>query len=179
MLKMTHKALIIFSGMIWLAVGCFLLPLGLNFLLQAVQNTYLHSGQNYPLLQLFSSFLPNVENRVIVLIAMGLLIGYSKGRYVLGKSALKGVQRIRSLSNPTELKNIYSFKYYILLALMIGLGISMKYLGIPADIRGVIDVAIGSALINGSMIYFRLCQETQRICTTEGTEATENTQKQK
>ncbi len=33
MLKMSHKALIIFSGLIWLAVGCFLLPLGLNFLI--------------------------------------------------------------------------------------------------------------------------------------------------
>jgi hypothetical protein len=155
MFKMSHKALIIFSGLIWLGVGCFLLPLGLNFLLQAIQDTHLHGDSNYPLLRLFSTFTSNVENAIVILIAMGLLIGYSKGRYILGKSALKGVQRIRSFPNPMELKNIYSAKYYILLALMMGLGISMKYLGIPPDVRGVIDVAIGGALINGAMIYFR------------------------
>lgn len=159
---MSHKALIIFSGLIWLGVGCFLLPLGLNFLLQAVQNTHLHTNDSYPLLHLFSSFALNVENAIVVLIAMGLLIGYSKGRYVLGKSALKGVQRIRSFPDPVELKNIYSPQYYILLGAMIGLGISMKYLGIPADVRGTIDVAIGAALINGSMIYFRQAFEGRR-----------------
>lgn len=164
MLKMSHKTLIIFSGLIWLAVGCFLLPLGLNFLLQAVQNTHLQAGYHYPLLDFFTSFTSNVENAVVVLIAIGMLIGYSKGRYVLGKSAQNGVRRIRSFPNPMELKNVYSPKYYILLGLMIGLGISMKYLGIPADIRGVIDVAIGGALINGAMIYFRLAFERNVKC---------------
>lgn len=161
MLKMSHKSLIIFSGLIWLAVGCFLLPLGLNFLLQAIENSYQHADNNYPLLQLFSSFSLNVENAVVILIAIGMLIGYSKGRYVLGKAALKGVRRIRSFPNPTALQNIYSPKYYILLGAMIGLGMSMKYLGIPADVRGVIDVAIGAALINGAMIYMRAAFEKQ------------------
>lgn len=159
MLKMSHKTLIILSGLIWLAVGCFLLPLGLNFLLQAMQNFRFHEINHYPLLNLFASLTSNVENSVILLVAIGLLIGYSKGRYVLGKSAIKGVQRIRTFSDPTDLKNIYSSKYYILLGAMMGLGFSMKYIGIPADIRGTIDVAIGSALINGAMIYFRLAFE--------------------
>jgi hypothetical protein len=156
MLKLSHKTLIIISGLIWLAVGSFLLPLGLNFLLQAVENSRLHTMENYPLLNLFSKLASNAENSVIIIIVIAMMIGYSKGRFVLGKSAIKGVERIRSFPNPTSLSNIYSAKYYILLALMIGLGMSMKYLGIPADVRGLIDVAIGSALINGAMIYFRL-----------------------
>lgn len=161
MLKMSHKALIIFSGAIWLAVGCFLLPLGLNFLLQAVENT--HLGKNYPFLHLLMSFDFSVENAVVFMIAMAMMIGYYKGRYVLGKSALRGVNRIRSFPNPANLKNIYSPTYYILLAFMMGLGLSMKYLGIPADIRGTIDVAIGAALINGSMIYFRQAFEKDTL----------------
>lgn len=156
-LNLSHKSLIIVSGLIWLAVGSFLLPLGLNFLLQAVENLHMHSKDfSYPLLNMFSSFTSSVENSVILLIAIGLFIGYSKGKYVLGKSAVKGVERIRSFPDPTNLSNIYSSKYYILLALMIGLGMSMKFLGLPEDVRGVIDVAIGSALINGAMIYFRM-----------------------
>ncbi|MBS4165929.1 MULTISPECIES: hypothetical protein [unclassified Neochlamydia] len=156
MLKLSHKALIVFSGIIWLAVGSFLLSLGLNFLLHAAQDMHVLEKNSYPLLNLFSSIFSNAENIIVFLIALGLIIGYSKGRYVLGKAAVKGVERIYSLPNPTYLQNIYDSKYYILLAGMMGLGFSMKYLGIPADIRGLIDVAIGSALINGAMIYFRL-----------------------
>lgn len=162
MLKLSHKTLIIISGLIWLAVGSFLLPLGLNFLLQAVENSRLHA-ENYPLLNLFSKLASNAENSVIIIIVIAMMIGYSKGRFVLGKSAIKGVERIRSFPNPTSLSNIYSAKYYILLALMIGLGMSMKYLGIPADVRGLIDVAIGSALINGAMIYFRLALQKPAV----------------
>jgi hypothetical protein len=156
MCKVSHKALIIFSGLIWLAVGSFLLPLGLNFLLQAVENIHLQAGNDYPLLNLFASLASGSENGVIVLIVIGMLIGYAKGRYVLGKSAIAGVERIRSFPNPTSFGNIYSAKYYILLGAMVGLGMSMKYIGLSADVRGVIDVAIGAALINGAMIYFRL-----------------------
>ena len=129
--------------------------------MQAVQDIHFHGDDSYPLLHLFSSFTSSGENAVVILIVMGMLIGYSKGRYVLGRSAIKGVQRIRNFPDPTDLKNIYSSKYYILLGLMMGLGISMKYLGIPADVRGVIDVAIGAALINGAVIYFRMAFEKE------------------
>ncbi|MBN9378158.1 MAG: hypothetical protein BGO14_05785 [Chlamydiales bacterium 38-26] len=158
MLKMSHKTLIIISGLIWLAVGSFLLPLGLNFLMSAAENVRFQADQ-YPLLNLLMSLSPQVENAIIFLISAGLLVGFFKGRFVLGKSAYKGVERIRNFSDPTEFKNIYSAKYYILLACMMGLGFSMKYLGIPADVRGFIDVAIGAALINGAMVYFRLAFE--------------------
>lgn len=159
MLKMSHKTLIIISGFIWLAVGSFLLSLGLNFLLQAVELSHLNGTDTYPLIDLLSFLTTNAENSVIILIAIGMMIGYSKGRYILGKSAIRGVERIRSFPDPTNLTNIYSAKYYILLGTMICLGISMKYLGLSPDIRGLIDVAIGSALINGAMIYFRLAME--------------------
>lgn len=163
MLKVSHRMLIIFSGLIWLGVGCFLLPLGLNFLLGAIPLAHIHSDHHYPLLNFFLSFTSNVENATILLISLGLLIGYFKGRYVLGKSAVKGVQRICSFPNPTSVTNIYSLKYYILLGAMVGLGLSMKLFSFPLDIRGVIDIAIGSALINGAMIYFRAAFEKKLL----------------
>ena len=89
------------------------------------------------------------------MVAVCLMIGYLKGKHVLGKSAVRGIERIRAFPNPTSLGNIYSAKYYVLLAIMIGLGLSIKYLGLPHDVRGAIDVAIGAALINGALIYFR------------------------
>jgi hypothetical protein len=39
---------------------------------------------------------------------------------------------------------------------MVLLGLVIRFLPIPIDARGLVDVAIGSALINGAMLYFRV-----------------------
>lgn len=150
MIKLSHPILAIISGAIWLTVGLWLLPLGLNFLIEGGRGDI----GNYPLIQFFSSFAAP-ESAAVFLIAMGLLIGNLKGKFVLGKSARKGVERIRNLSNPAPLTKIYSAKYYLLLGGMVLLGLSIKWLGLPLDIRGLVDVAIGAALIRGALIYFR------------------------
>lgn len=155
-MKLSHKTLILLSGMIWMVIGCFLLSLGLGFILESVEIGRTKFEGNFPLVDSLMPYLGGLEQAALILIVFGLFIGYLKGRYVLGKSAVKGVQRIQTFPNPTELSNIYSKKYYILLGTMVGLGMSIKYLGLSSDIRGVVDVIIGSALINGAMLYFRL-----------------------
>lgn len=155
-MKLSHAKLIMLSGLVWFGIGVYLLQLGLNLLLGSVQNTDLTS--HYPLLQAILPYTGSLESAALVLVVIALFIGYFKGRYVLGKSAQRGVDRIRTFSNPAPLQNIYSASYYILLGSMVALGISIKYLGLSHDIRGLIDATIGSALINGAMIYFRLAQ---------------------
>ena len=155
MIKLSHSTLIMISGLIWLLAGGFLLQLGLGLLVGGTQPDFMILASNYPLLNLLTPFLGSKENSVLLLIAVSLYVGYLKGRHVLGKSAHKGVARIQGFANPTSLGNIYSPKYYILLGAMVGLGMSIKFLGIPNDVRGAIDVTIGSALINGAIIYFR------------------------
>lgn len=148
-MKVSHRALIIISGLIWFAIGINLLSLGLNFLVESGK-----SGESFLLISALEPFLSGPEQAGVLLIAIGLAIGYFKGKYVLSKSAHRGVDRVKAMSNPAPLSQIYSAKYYILLGLMVGLGLSIKYLGVPLDIRGLVDVAIGSALVNGSMVYF-------------------------
>jgi len=156
-MKLSHAKLIIISGLIWFAAGFYLLQLGLNLLLGGVHFDQKLAG-SYPMLKAMSSYLGSGETAAIILVAIALFIGYLKGRYVLGKSAHKGVARILTMPNPVSLARIYSPKYYVLLGVMMLLGISMKYLGINNDLRGFIDAIIGSALINGAMIYFKLAQ---------------------
>ncbi len=149
MLKFSHATLIYLSGLIWLAVGVMLLRIGILLLFQGEKEI-----SSLPLASFISSI--SGEEMAMGIIALaGMLIGCLKGRFVLGKSAHKGIQRILTFPNPTSIGNIYNAKYYILLFLMVGLGMSIKYLGIPDDIRGFIDMAIGIALFTGSMIYFR------------------------
>ena len=149
--------MIILSGLIWFGAGFYLLQLGLSLLLTGV-NVSTELSTNFPLINFLSEHLGSGEIAALILIAVALCIGYFKGYYVLGKSAHRGVARILTFPNPAPLSRIYSAKYYILLAFMMALGVSIKYLGLDNDVRGFIDAIIGSALINGAMVYFRLAQ---------------------
>lgn len=152
MLKFKHTTLIFLSGSIWFAIGIALLFLGLNLITSAVEIP----SHSYPLLHRLFFLLGTYENGAVAIIALGLFLGYAKGRYVLGKSAKRVVSRILSFPNPCSIFKIYSWPYYLLILSMVLLGVSFRYFGLPQDIRGFIDVAIGSALINGGMIYFRI-----------------------
>lgn len=128
---MKHRGWIIFSGLLWLAIGSRLLYKGLQFL----------------------SVAP--KEKATLLLIIGLLIGFFKGRFVLVKSIRKTVLRIVSLPLPIRVSNVYVPSYYILILGMMGLGIALRFLPLSSEIRGMIDVAIGSALLNGALLYFR------------------------
>jgi hypothetical protein len=142
-MKVSHAVLAFLSGLVWIVVGCFLLPLGLRLLLGDIETDQ-------------ATTLP------LFLVALGLFVGHMKGRHVLGKAAQKGIERIKSMPNPANLGKIYSAKYYLLLGGMVALGLSIKYLGIPNPIRGTVDVAIGAALIQGSLVYIRFAVDSWR-----------------
>jgi F0F1-type ATP synthase assembly protein I len=126
-MKCEQSKLIIFSGMLWLGVGIFLLNLGLTLL----------------------------STEPLFLIPLALIIGVAKGRFVLRKSALRVMDRIRSLPNPAPIAQAYSLGYIILIASMIGIGVLIKVFQCPNDIRGFVDTAVGAGLIQGSLHYFR------------------------
>ncbi len=152
MLKMSHSTLIILSGVIWLAIGCLLLSLGLNFIVGSILKDNLIAMKR-PIIDFFASFAGGQDQGALLLIALALMIGFAKGKFVFAKTVNRAVTRIRSLPNPAPLSQIYAKGYYLLLALMFFLGYIVRFL--PLDVRGGVDVVIGSALLNGSMLYFR------------------------
>lgn len=151
MLVFKHRTLIVLAGLVWFVIGVFLLHLGLRLLTGLLLPEAAFSSMFAHL----SSMLGSYEHGVIALILIGLIVGFYKGRFVLAKSVSRFVKRIRSFEEPTSIVKMYSFPYFMLILSMIGLGMSIKYFQVPSDIRGAIDVAIGAALINGAMIYFR------------------------
>ncbi len=161
-MKLSHTKLIVISGLVWFAVGFYLLQLGLNLLVDSASAESL--SEHYPLMKTLIPYMGDGQSVALLLVFIALFIGYFKGRYVLGKSAHKGVERIRSFPDPAPLSRIYSPKYYILLGLMMALGMSIKYFGVSNDVRGLVDTVIGAALINGAMIYFRLAQSVKTGC---------------
>lgn len=151
MLKISHSTMTFISGALWMAIGIFLLQMGLNLLFVQLFDI----KTTTPLINLFRGIF-NHQEAAILIATIALYIGFLKGKHVLTKAANRGIERTLSLPNPAPLHQIYSRKYYILMGIMILLGISFKYLGLPNDIRGAIDIAIGSALINGAVHYFRV-----------------------
>lgn len=130
-------------------MGIFLLYKGLNFISQAtlLPNTLCSRFQD-------------PQQAGTLFIAAGLLVGFLKGRFVLSKSVKRVVTRIASLPLPIRMKDAYARSYWFLIGGMMMLGMVFRFLPIPIDARGIIDVAIGSALINGAMLYFRAAKAT-------------------
>jgi hypothetical protein len=158
MFKVSHATLIFISGFVWLAVGCFLLPLGLNFVVESLLRE--NASQSHPVLHFLARFVGGMDSAAIVWIALTLFIGSLKGRKVFSKSVHRSVNRILAMPNPASLSKIYAPSYYILLGSMVLLGILVRFT--PQDVRGGVDIAVGAALINGAMLYFRQAWAARR-----------------
>lgn len=155
-MKFKHTTLILIAGFVWLAIGILLLSLGLNFLLDTLKDPGLtHIAGKFSISNACARFSADPTKRVILIITAALLLGYMKGKMALGKSVKRQINRIEALPNPASLKYLYGKGYYALIALMISLGVLLRYLPITLDTRGAIDVVIGSALINGARLYFQ------------------------
>lgn len=151
MFKFSHSSLIYLSGFIWFVIGCFLLSIGLNFIVSTLLLE--NASRHLPIFDFLSPLVKGRETAALLWIAFALFIGFLKGRKIFSKSVNRSVNRILTLPNPASLSQIYAPSYYLLLGAMIGLGMVMKWT--PLDIRGGVDIAVGSALINGAMQYFR------------------------
>lgn len=151
-MRLSKATWIMISGLIWFLVGIGLLTLGLNFIVFKAQIDHMETTS---LIAKLTPLAGSREQAALWLIIGGLIIGFIKGRLVLKKTVNRVVGHIVSMAEPIKFAQVYSKRYLMLIGGMILLGLSMKWLGLPTEIRGTIDVAIGSALMNGAMAYFR------------------------
>lgn len=158
-MKLTHSRLLILAGVIWLMVGAYLLPLGLNYLNEAAELAAKGKLTDYPLLSSLQGFISDPQTSVVVLITISLIIGYTKGKMAMGAAVRKTLERLNQAENPAPITHLFTPRYLGLIACMMALGIALSKLGVAWDVRGVIDIAVGSALVNGAMLYFRHASE--------------------
>lgn len=156
MIKTSHSTLYALSGIIWMGVGIMLLNLGLGYIMNGFQSGVFASDGYSGLFSWMAAKTGAADYAAIVLIMLSLVVGIAKGRFVMAKAAQKSSYRISKLANPTAITNLYSRSNLILLAVMMSMGMLMKVLALPYDIRGSIDTAVGCALMQGSLAYFRL-----------------------
>ncbi len=158
-MSLSKTTWIAISGIVWFVVGVGLLTLGLNFI---VYRAHIECHETTSLIAKIAPLTGGREQAALTLIVIGLIIGFIKGRFALAKTVKRVVERILKLDPPIKFSQVYSKGYLLLMVGMILLGLSMKWLGLPVEIRGMIDVAIGSALMNGAVAYFRTAFAVQR-----------------
>ena len=96
MFKVNHVTLITLSGLVWLAVGCVLLPLGLNFVVASLLKE--NVAQPHPVLNFIAPYAGGLDSAALVWIAFMLFVGFLKGRRVFAEGVHRSVKRIFSLS---------------------------------------------------------------------------------
>ncbi len=87
-------------------------------------------------------------SRWLVLLSLGL--GTTKSLLVLDRTARKSLQRIMELDDNTCIGAVYSWKTWLLVALMMTFGITMRRLTEPGMVIGTLYMAIGWALFFSS-----------------------------
>jgi len=126
--SLSRNVAIFLSGLIWVCVGIFLLYKGVG---------YLQGASAYWL----------------ALIA--LLLGLAKGAFVLGKSAKRSLRRLALFKGTIPLLKLYSRGNYILILSMMAIGMLFRFLPISIALKAFIDIAVGTALVTGSLFFFR------------------------
>jgi hypothetical protein len=164
MLRLKHFPLLLIMGGTWLLAGAWLLPLGLNFILTWVENNrFLMDPESGLILPYLSNLLGGVDAAAIILIVLGLALGNIKGRLVMQRAAIKKVKEVSALPNPAPILQAIGLKYILIIVLMVGIGMGIKFLDLSKDFRGFIDVAIGAALIQGGVTYFRYAFQARKL----------------
>lgn len=151
-MRIGHIAGIMISGAIWLLIGVLLTYKGVVLLAGAV---VMFSQTQGPLMSFLHHLFHHVERSGMILVFAAIVVGQLKGTFVLAKTVKKSVKRLLLIPSPIHLKDLFPWKYLMLIGLMMGLGITLRVLSIPSDVKAFIDLAVGSALISGAFLYFR------------------------
>ena len=138
-MKTASKVALILYGLIWLGVGCMLLSKGISLLVTR-ENPVLATSEEISLL----------------LIVAGMIVGVFKARFVLKKVAHRVVNSV--LQSTTPFKAVFSVRTVLLVVIMMALGRTLRAINTPLDILGFIDVAVGSALIQGAVMMKQAAQ---------------------
>jgi len=101
-------------------------------------------------------------------IGAAILVGLLKGKFVFTKVARKNIERIKATSPHKDKICLFAFQSiqsYVLVMVMIALGIALRHLGLPPLWLIVVYVAIATALLVSSSVYFRAARQVTPVRT--------------
>lgn len=151
-MQLTKKTWLLFSWLSWLIIGSVLFFKGIGFILMIC---YAPDSPVSPVFKKLVKLFGGTEQVIVSFIISALVIGILKSHFILSKTSGRIIERLQK--RPFEkisLGSVYDKKYYFILLLMMGIGIFFRFVPCSLDLRGLIDIAVGFALIHGSLSYF-------------------------
>ena len=124
------SALVFTAAFVWIAAGAMMLSLAYTWLHRATAHAPLFAG-------------------------IGILAALVIHHFGFIKIANKNLARIRPLEGKQCLFSFMTWKSYLLVAVMIGLGVLLRHSSIPKSYLAIVYIAIGLALILSSLRYLR------------------------
>ena len=89
--------------------------------------------------------------------ALALSVGLLKGKVVLDRTANRVIDRVETLQEPNPFKSIFQMfgaKTIGLILAMMGIGVGLRIAGVSFEIRGLIYIAVGAALMWSCRCYW-------------------------
>lgn len=142
-LGLTRQQHLWIAAAIWTIVGVGLLAMGLLF--------WFH----FPYL----GFL-DFEHISFGTLAIG--VGLVKGKVVLDRTANRVIDRTATLQEPNRIKSVFQMfgaKTIALIVLMMTIGLGLRIAGVSYEIRGLIYLAVGAALLWSCRRYWAAALE--------------------
>lgn len=148
MLLFRKQLLIATAGAVWLIVGLLLLAKGVFLLCTLSTNE-----------GILARFFERKASVFPFLIGLGFLLGWAKGHFLLSKSVKRTIARLSSCTGLIHFSKLYRLQDYVLIMAMIALGRFLQWIHCPCDLRGMMNIAIGFALLFGAVLYFRFANK--------------------
>jgi hypothetical protein len=127
------RFLILLSGLMWIAVGGLLLNFAYQWLVAVKEGR--------------SAF---------VFAAVGLLCSFIIHHFGFLKVVNKNLGRILPMEGKRCLFSFQSWRSYLIILLMVGMGIGLRHSSIPKPYLAILYIGIGMALILSSIRYLRV-----------------------
>ncbi len=125
------------AAAIWIVVGIGLLTMGAIF--------WFH----FP-------YLGFLDREHLGLGSLALGVGLLKGNFILAKTAARTIDRVETLTETNPFKSIlqmFGGKTIALILSMMGIGVILRAAGVSFEIRGLIYIAVGTALLWSAQKY--------------------------
>lgn len=145
-MKIKHSQALRLTGLLWFFIGLFLTVSGIVFFLKAYE-----MQSTLWILPLF----PAKEIGFLVLFLVAIILGFLKARFLLMRSVKKMTSKLLKMENPVVLKKLYPITFYLLVFCMLSLGLILRLLHIPQDVKAFFMLTVGIGLLNGSALYFQ------------------------
>jgi hypothetical protein len=133
-IRLTPRSLGRLAFGLWLLGGVVLLSLGTARLLQGAR------GEATPW--------------VVAGLALAALgVGVAKGWFILRRTARRNIDRLAALTEGRRPIHVFGVWSWMVIGLMTALSVGLTLGGVPPLWRGMVDVAIGAALVASSLNY--------------------------